>query len=126
MKALQIIESAYRCTIEEQDDPAIWISHVMYKAGAELDVLLRGNAVNYAVKDQDASGLSFGEIVHAHPPSIETEVNRFLENGVLVYLVAEDAVDRGIRSKDLIPGIESVSRGSLPEIMERYEQVWHW
>src|SRR5262249_60939189 len=59
-KTLQIVTSAYRCNSEEQDDPVVWICQAMKGAGADLDMLLEGTAVNYAVKGQDASGLSFG------------------------------------------------------------------
>ena len=126
MKALQIIESAYRCTIEEQDDPAIWVSHAMKKAGAEIGILLRGNAVNYAVKDQDASGLTFGDMSHAHSPDIDAEIMRFVENDIPVFMVSEDAIDRGLISEDFLAGIEPVPRRNLPAIFAGYDQVWHW
>lgn len=126
MKALQIIESAYRCTIEEQDDPAVWIVHALNNADAELSVLLRGNAVNYLVRNQDASGLLFGEVSHANPPRIDTEINRFLARGTEVLAVEEDMAERGIEPSDVMPGIVSVPRRTLPELFARHEQIWHW
>lgn len=126
MKALQVIESAYRCTVEEQDDPAVWITHAMKGAGADLGVLLRGNAVNYAIKGQDASGLSFGGIEQKQPPQIERDVSSLIEKGVPVYVLEEDARERGIQSDELVSGIEAVSRGDLAGLFSKYDQVWHW
>ncbi len=126
MKALQVIESAYRCTVEEQDDPVVWITHAMKGAGADLDVLLRGNSVNYAVRGQDASGLSFGDLPQTHPPQIERDIRQLTEKGVSVYVVKDDAADRGIEETHFIDGVRSVGRPQIAELFSGYDQVWHW
>jgi len=125
-KILNIVETAYRATIEEQDDTILWLSHMLKNAGADISILLRANAVNYAVRGQDASGLSFGEIKMTHPPEIDKDVEKMIEKGVPVYLVEEDARERGLSDMDFISGIKKVRREELPAIIDQHEQVWHW
>lgn len=126
MKALNIIETAYRATIEEQDDTIVWVTHAMKGAGGELDVLLRGNAVNYGVKAQDASGLSFGNLEQTNPPKLAEDVAKLPDKGVKVFVVQEDLAERGIESGDLVDGLTPVARDALAGMLDDYEQVWHW
>lgn len=125
-QVLQIIDNAYRCTIEEQDDPAVWITHAMKSAGGEFGVLLRGSAVNYAVRGQDASGLRFGGRAQTQPPRMEGEVRKLLENGISVYVVADDVSDRGIEGSELLRGVETVPRSGVAKLFAGYDEVWHW
>jgi hypothetical protein len=125
-KVLSLIESAYRATIEEQDDTVVWINHAMRGGGADLAVLLRGNAVNYGVLGQDASGLSFGDRRQTQPPRIGDDVAGLVQKGVPVYFVEDDAGERGIERGDMLAGLEPVSRAGLPALMDRFDQVWHW
>ena len=126
MKALQVIESAYRCTIEEQDDPCVWISQAMKGAGAELDILLRGNAVNYAVGGQDASGLMFGDKPQTQPPKLDHDLQRVIEKGIRVYIVTDDIKSRGIPEGKMINGVTQVTNQDLPSLFDQYDQIWHW
>ena len=125
MKALNIIEAAFRGTLEEQDDTIVWLTHAMKGAGADLDVLLRGNAVNYAVKGQDASGLAFGERRQAHSPQIADDLTGLIGKGVDVHIVREDLADRGLADGDLIGGLKAISRAEIPGLLGNYDQVWH-
>jgi sulfur relay (sulfurtransferase) DsrF/TusC family protein len=126
MKALSIVESAYRATIEEQDDTIVWLNHAMKAAGADLAVLLRGNAVNYAVRGQDSAGLTFGAWRQTQPPQIADDITSLAGKGVTVYVLAEDLAERGIEPGDLVPGLERVARDGLPGLFAAHDQVWHW
>lgn len=126
MKALNIIDTAYRATIEEQDDTIVWITHAMKGAGADLDVLLKGHAVNYGVKGQDASGLAFGDEKQTQPPDLSGDVALLMEKGVQVFVVAEDLEERGVDSGQLIGGLKTVARSDIAGLLGAYDQVWHW
>ena len=125
-KILNIVETSYRATIEEQDDTVLWLSHMLKNAGADISILLRANAVNYAVRGQDTSGLAFGEMKMAHPPEIDKDVEKMIDKGVPMYLVKEDADERGLSDRELVSGIKKVSRQDLPGLIDQHDQVWHW
>ncbi len=125
-KILSIVERAYHGTIEEQDDTILWISHMFKNAGADLSVLLRSNAVNYAVRGQDASGLSFGGVPLAVPPQLDHDVEALAKAGATVYAVQEDLSDRGIGSDELVAGVNLVNRSDLASLFDQHDAVWQW
>jgi len=126
MKTLQIVTTAYRCNIEEQDDPVLWISQAMKAAGADLHVLLEGQAVDYAAKGQEASGLSFGGKKQTQPPRIEDDLKRLVATGAQVFALEEDVAARGLERADLIEGIKGASLADLPRLFAGYNRIWRW
>ena len=81
MKILSIVESAYRGTLEEQDDAVLWLSHALKNAGAEMGILLRGNAVSYAVAAQDPAGLVIGKFSIEHPANPNKDLLKMKQAG---------------------------------------------
>lgn len=126
MKALNIVESAYRATLEEQDDTIVWLTHAMRGAGAPIDLLLRGNAVNYAVRGQDASGLEFGRWKQTEPPRIEHDLASLIAKGATVYASGDDLDARGLEGAALVEGVKPLRMQALVELMCGYDRVWHW
>lgn len=125
-RTLMIIETGYRATLEEQDDPVVWIAHAMKSAGADLAVVLRGNAVNCAVKAQDASGLAFGDKKQTQPPALAEDLAKLVSTGVGVHIVEDDVAARGLERTELIDGLTPVPRSGLPKLFGQFERVWHW
>jgi len=126
MKVLSIVETAYRATLEEQDDTILWLNHVLKNAGADISLLLCGSAVNYAVRGQDATGLAFGARRQAHPPALDKDLEKMIGASVAVYAVSEDMRDRGLSQEDVIGGLTLLTRADVPALFDRFEQVWHW
>lgn len=126
-KTLNIVESAYRAVMEEQDDTILWLLAAMQGAGAEHTVLLRGNAVNYAVAGQGAPGLAIGGWKQTQAPRMDRDVIDLIENRkMLVFVVEEDLAARGIERGELVPGVQPLSSKLLPKRMAEYELVSHW
>jgi intracellular sulfur oxidation DsrE/DsrF family protein len=125
-KILQVIESGYRATVEEQDDTVVWFTHAMKGGGADVAVVLRGHAVNYGVKGQDASGITFGDKKQTQPPDLAGDLARLLSKGVEVYVVEEDVTSHGLVTSELIGGLRPIARSGLPALLGRYDLIWHW
>jgi sulfur relay (sulfurtransferase) DsrF/TusC family protein len=126
MKVLQIVADAYRATTEEQDDTILWLTRAMAGAGGSFSVLLRGNAVNYAVPGQDASGLAFGDWRQTAPPRLADDLGALIAKDIDVYAVKEDLEERGVADLHLVAGVRRIPRARLPELMDAHDQVWHW
>lgn len=125
MKYLHVIESAYRGSIEEQDDTIVWLSLAMKGAGADMDVLLRGNAVNYAHTKQDAGGLKLGDWKQTQPARIHEEIQKLIDKGAVVYVVDEDLYKRGLNNQ-LLENIKPVSERKLSDLYRQYERINYW
>lgn len=91
-----------------------------------MAILLRSNAVNYAVTGQDAAGLRFGALAQPHAPAIDKDVTALIEKNVPVYLVQEDAEERGIGDEEFVSGVQKVHQSELPRLLDQFDHIWHW
>jgi hypothetical protein len=125
-RVLSIVGTAYRATVEEQDDTILWLTSMCSSAGLDVSLLLRDNAVNYGVRGQDASGLRFGSAEVANPPAVDRDLEDLIAKGVSVRYVAEDLTERGVDESRLVDGVKPITRTELPALFAQFDQVWNW
>jgi len=78
------------------------------------------------VRGQDPSGLAFGDRAQRHHTDLARDITGLIGKGVRVSVVAEDLAERGLRTEDLVAGLETIPRAALPDLFEKFDQVWHW
>ena len=126
-KTLNIVESAYRAVMEEQDDTILWLVAAMQGAGAEHTVVLRANAVSYGVAGQGAPGLAIGEWMQTQAPQMDHDVTDLIvKRKIPVFVVEEDLTERGIERRELLSGVRLVSRAAIPGMCAEHELVHLW
>ena len=126
MKTLQVIETAYRATTEEQDDTVVWLTHAMAGAGGQFGLLLAGNAVCYAAPGQSAPVLELGDWRQSHARDLSAEVAALAAKGIPLYAVEEDLEERGLLDAALVGSLQVIARANLPRLFDEYPRVWKW
>jgi sulfur relay (sulfurtransferase) DsrF/TusC family protein len=126
VKTLQVIETAYRATVEEQDDTIVWLTHAMAGAGGQFGLLLAGNAVCYAARGQPAPALELGDWGQSHARDLSADVAALAAKGIPLYAVEEDLEERGLLDATLVGSLQVIARANLPRLFDEYPRVWKW
>lgn len=125
-KVISVINSAYRASLEEQDDAGLWFSAAVQNAGANVDVLLTGNAVNYGLTTHAKDAVQIGGGVIPFPMDPCANIAKMRGNGSACFYVKEDAEERGLSASDLDGDIKAMSRAEVADFLENYSDIWHW
>lgn len=110
----------------EDSDIGLFASAFAPVAGQQLTLLLREDAVNYAVRGQDGTGIKIAGTVVQPGFLIETDLRSVQHTKIPVYVVREDIERRGIKPAELIEGVQLLSKKDLGKLIDQFDTVWNW
>ena len=110
----------------EDSDIGLFASAFASVAGQPLTLLLREEAVNYAVRGQEGTGIKIAGAVVQPGFLIETDLRSVHQANTPLYAIQEDVEERGLRKDELIEGIQLLSRTELAKFVDQFDTVWNW
>jgi sulfur transfer complex TusBCD TusB component (DsrH family) len=110
----------------EDSDIGLFASAFAPVAGQQLGLLLRDDAVNYALRGQDGTNIKIAGVPIQPGFLIETDLKSVQQASIPVYAISEDLEERGIKPDEVIDGVKLMSRGELGKLVDQYDTVWNW
>lgn len=110
----------------EDSDIGLFASAFAPVAGQQMTLVLREDAVNYAVRGQDGTGIKIAGAPIQPGFLIETDLRSVNQSNIPVYVVREDLAERGIKPEEVIEGVKLMRRKELGKLVEQFDSVWNW
>jgi sulfur transfer complex TusBCD TusB component (DsrH family) len=110
----------------EDSDIGLFASAFAPVAGQQLALVLREDAVNYAVRGQDGTGIRVAGTLIQPGFLIETDLRSLGQSNIPVYAIREDLQERGIDSADVVEGVKLMSKKELGKLVDQFDSVWNW
>jgi predicted peroxiredoxin len=106
-------------------DPVLEANVYAVAEDVDLSVVLRGAAIEYATK---ATSVPPARLAGRPLPNnrCARDLRGLLESGVLVYVDADSAANRGLHSDDLVDGVNLAGAEHLATLFRTADAVLHW
>lgn len=126
-KVLAIFEKPIYLSFEPNDPHLLHVGFGAVSSGVKVNVLLRGSAVNYAVKEQH---LTEAKLLGQPLAEVETSPAKVLElvakSGGEVSAVKEDLAKRGLSQAEIIPQVKLVSESQVADLIAANDATFVW
>lgn len=123
---LIVVEHAYTGAIEEQYGHVLWVCWSHQRMKCQIGVLLRGDAVLYARREQTSLALTVGDVRVSNLYDYLASIEGLLADGGSVYVLGDDLDRFRLDPAELCGGVEVIERSTLAELVASYDTVWYW
>ncbi|WP_369390553.1 hypothetical protein AB5J72_25155 [Streptomyces sp. CG1] len=124
MTSLAIVERAYRGAVEVAYFDALFLGIEIHRQ-LGLDVVLRGEAVTYAVEAAPAPPLKIGGRLLEALDAPREDLLRLREAGVGIWVEEDGLAALGIGRERLIDGVRCAAPGELAARWPEYDRVFY-
>ena len=125
--ASHIVETAYRATLEEQDDPVVWLCHACAAPAPSSTCCSTGNAVAYGVRAQEVAPLAVRQPAPAERARSRRRPRAVSSpSGSPASTWRRTPPSAAIDAGELLEGLVPVSRAKLALLFAGYDQVHRW
>jgi len=110
----------------EDSDIGLFASAFAPVTSNQMTLLLSEDAVNYAVRGQDGTGIKIAGGTVQPGFLIETDLQSLQASNIPVYAVKDDLEERGLSERDLISGVKILRKDEFGKFVDQFDTVWNW